>query len=397
MALAATSHAQMEFKPSTRTLAVLTALAALSSFLICAFLIWSERWHAKFSHDAIKSGPQKFHSTPVPRIGGVAIACAIGAVIAALDTADILALKVEQGFALLALSALPAFAGGLAEDLTKKVGVLARLLLTMAAGVLASLLVGATLDRLDVPGLDNLLQHWPLFAIAFTAFAVGGVANAVNIVDGYNGLVGGYSIIVLAALAWVSVLVGDHVVLLASLAMLGAMFGFLLWNWPGGRIFLGDGGAYLLGFWLAELGVLLAVRNPDVSPWFPLALMAYPIFETLFSIYRKSVVRGHSSGRPDGLHFHMLIYKRLIRSGSSQRDADGLTRRNSAVAKYFWIFTALYTALATLVWNNTILLMFFSLIFCGLYVWLYWRITRFNSPRWLITSASTTPAVRCPS
>jgi hypothetical protein len=93
----------------------------------------------------------------------------------------------------------------------------------------------------------------------------------------------------------------------------------------------------------------------------------------------------------------MLIYKRLIRSGSSQRDADGLTRRNSAVAKYFWIFTALYTALATLVWNNTILLMFFSLIFCGLYVWLYWRITRFNSPRWLITSASTTPAVRCPS
>lgn len=397
LALANASHTQMEFTPSKETLAKLTLFAALVSCLVCGFIIWTERWHGRFSHDAVQSGPQKFHAIAVPRIGGIALACAIGATLTGLNAADLLATNSVHGFALLALAALPAFGGGLAEDMTKRVGVLARLLLTITAGVLASVLVGATLDRLDVPGLDNLLQYWPLFAIAFTAFAVGGVANAINIIDGYNGLAGGYSIIALAALAWVASQVGDQVVLLASLTMLGAMAGFLVWNWPSGKIFLGDGGAYLLGFWLAEVGVLLVARNPEVSPWFPLAIMAYPIFETLFSIYRKTFVRGHSAGRPDGLHFHMLIYKRLVRGNSSQNDAIVLKRRNSAVAKYFWIFTALCSALATIFWNSTISLISLALIFCGLYVWLYWRITRFNSPRWLITSATTKSAARCPS
>lgn len=384
LALAAARHTQMEFKPSTGTLAVLTALAALSSFLIGAFIIWTERWHAKFSHDEIKSGPQKFHSTPVPRIGGVAIACAIGGVIVWLDSADILAMNAAQGFTMLALAALPAFAGGLAEDLTKKVGVLARLLLTMAAGALASLLVGATLERLDVPGLDNLLQHWPLFAIAFTAFAVGGVANAINIIDGYNGLAGAYSIIALSALAWVSFQVGDQVVLLASLTMLGAMIGFLIWNWPGGRIFLGDGGAYLLGFWLAELGVLLVVRNPQVSPWFPLVVMAYPICETLFSMYRRKIVRQHNVGHPDAMHLHQLVYHRLIRRAVGSKAPADQHRRNSAVAPYLVPPIALLMLPALLVWDRTDALLACAGLFGVTYVWLYRRIAHRRASQWMI-------------
>lgn len=377
LVLAATSHTQMEFNPSSATLAKLTLFAALISCLVCGFIIWSERWHARFSHDAVQSGPQKFHATPVPRIAGVAIACAIGATLAGLNAADLLVTDSVQGFALLALSALPAFCGGLAEDLSKKVGVLARLLLTMAAGGLASVLVGATLTNLDVPGLDHLLQYWPLFAIALTAFAVGGIANAINIIDGYNGLAGGYSIIVLLMLAWVSAQIGDQVVLLASLTMIGAISGFLLWNWPGGRIFLGDGGAYLLGFWLAELSILLVVRNPQVSPWFPMVLMAYPVFETFFSFYRKKILRNSSPGQPDGLHLHMLIYKRLARAVGS-RDPDETTSRNSRVALYVWVGTALFIGPSIFFWQNTIALMVIALCFCLAYVWLYYRIVTFR-------------------
>jgi UDP-N-acetylmuramyl pentapeptide phosphotransferase/UDP-N-acetylglucosamine-1-phosphate transferase len=384
MALTETSHQHMQSTLSPATLAKLTVFAALTSFLICAFIIWSERWHARFSHDAVDSGPQKFHSTPVPRIGGVAIACAIGAVIAALDYTDILPLKVEQGFALLALAALLAFGGGLAEDLTKKVGVLARLLLTMAAGVLASVLVGATLDRLDVPGLDNLLQYWPLFAIAFTAFAVGGVANAMNIIDGYNGLAGGYSIIALAALAWVASQVGDQVVLLASLTMLGAMAGFLAWNWPSGKIFLGDGGAYLLGFWLAELGVLLVVRNPEVSPWFPFAVMAYPVWETLFSMYRRKIIRQRHVGHPDAMHLHQLIYHRLIRCAVGSKAPTDQHRRNNAVAPYLIPPIALLMLPALLVWDHTEALLACAGLFGVAYVWLYRRIAHRRAARWMI-------------
>src|SRR5258708_21336903 len=100
-------------------------------------------------------------------------------------------------------------------------------------------------------------------------FAVGGVANSINIIDGYNGLAAGHAVIVLAAMAWVSALVGDDFLFISTLAMIGALLGFLAWNYPEGKIFLGDGGAYLLGFWLAENSVLLAVLPPDGSPCLP--------------------------------------------------------------------------------------------------------------------------------
>ena len=279
---------------------------------------------------------------------------------------------------------MPAFTGGLAEDLTKKVGVLARLLLTMAAGVLASVLIGATLTRLDVPGLDNLLQYWPLLAIAFTAFAVSGAANAINIIDGYNGLDAGYAIVALAALAWVSMQVGDQVVLLASLAMLGALFGFVVWNWPGGRIFLGDGGAYLLGFWLAELGVLLVMRNPQVSPWFPLVIMIYPIWETLFSMYRRKIIRQHQVGHPDAMHLHQLVYQRLIRKSGAPGVITKQHPRNSRVAPLLLIPVTLLMLPALLLWHRTDALLVCAGAFCVAYGWLYYRLAHWRAPRWMI-------------
>src|SRR5688572_691888 len=291
--------------PRSGSLLGIVLLAAVISLLVCWLIIRSAPLHGRYSHGTTVAGPQKFHIAPTPRVGGLAIAAALTASVLALELMEWLNPASAYGLTMLALSAIPAFAGGFGEDVTRKVGVLARLMLTFASAVFASLLVGATLDRLDTPGLDALLV-WPAFAIVFTAFAVGGVANAINIIDGYNGLAGGYAVIVLLALAWVAGQVGDPVVLTAGLAMLGALIGFLAWNYPGGKIFMGDGGAHLLGFWLAELSVLLVVRNPDVSPWFPLMLLAYPIADTLFSIYRRHILRGRSAGEADGMHLHQL-------------------------------------------------------------------------------------------
>lgn len=369
--------------PRRDALLYVALLAAVVSFLACWLIVRSGRLHGRFSHDLTATGPQKFHTVPTPRIGGVAIAAALAASVLALEPLDWLSSTSAYGLTMLALSAIPAFAGGFGEDITRKVGVLARLMLTFASAVFASLLVGATLDRLDMPGLDTLLL-WPIFAIAFTAFAVGGIANATNIIDGYNGLAGGYAVIVLAALAWVAGQVGDPVVLTASLAMLGALLGFLVWNYPGGKIFMGDGGAYLLGFWLGELAVLLVVRNPDVSPWFPLMLLAYPIVETLFSIYRKTYLRGYSPGRPDGLHFHMLIYKRLARVAVVSRQPEERMHRNSMVAPYIWAGAAIFTVPAMLFWHSTPWLVILAACFWIGYLWLYFRLASWRAPTWLI-------------
>jgi UDP-N-acetylmuramyl pentapeptide phosphotransferase/UDP-N-acetylglucosamine-1-phosphate transferase len=349
---------------------LLTGFAsAFTGYLIVRY----EALHAHWSFDPVRTGPQKFHATPTPRIGGLGVMAGLFVSLAAL-------LATEQGtsgeqFGFLLFASLPAFVGGITEDITKNVSVMARLMLTMVAAALGVWLLGAVLPRLDVPGVDTLLR-WTPFAIALTVFAVGGVANAINIIDGYNGLAAGHAVIVLAALAYVSAQVGDSFLFTSALAMLGALLGFLIWNYPKGRIFLGDGGAYLLGFWLAELSVLLVVRHPEVSPWFPMLLLVYPVFETLFSIYRRKVLQGNSPGQPDRLHLHQVIYARLTKASAGTSDSATITRQNSMVAPIGWLMSLCCAIPAVLLWKETSLLATASLIFCLGYVWLYRQILR---------------------
>ncbi len=368
-----------------KALTVVAALAIGIAFLVSYLIIISECLHGRFSGDGTDSGPQKFHATRTPRIGGIALAASMAGSLALLTALQWLTPSALEGVILLALSAIPAFAGGLGEDLTKRVGVLMRLALTISAAIAASFFVGATLDRLDVPGLDIMMQ-WPIFAIAFTAIAVGGVANAINIIDGYHGLAGGYSILVLCALAIVAAQVGDPVVLAGSVMMAGALAGLLAWNYPKGKIFLGDGGAYLLGFWLAELSVLLVTRNPAVSPWFPMVLLIYPVFETCFSMYRRKLIRGKNPGHPDALHLHQLIYLRLSRISVGSRNATEITRRNSLVARYIWSATAVFILAALTAWRSTAALVCIAAVFCVAYLWLYIRLVRWRAPSWMIAS-----------
>ena len=351
-------------------------IAAAVSFTACWAIVRFQHLHARYTLDAVDTGPQKFHTQPTPRVGGIGLALGLLAAYLFMlmmrgDTPTV------HDFGLLLLCGIPAFGGGLVEDLTKKVGVTDRLLLTMLSGAMAAWLLGAVLNRVGIPGVDRLFV-WGIVAIPFTIFAVGGVANAINIIDGYNGLVGGYSIIVLLAFALVAHMVGDALVLICSIALAAVMFGFLRWNWPGGKMFLGDGGAYFLGYLLAEISVLMVVRDRTVSPWFPLLLLVYPVFETLFSIYRKKILRGQSPGKPDGLHLHMLLYKRIVPREWRGGTAPSRLRRNSMTAKYVWIPTALFSLLAVFAAGNMPVLAGAICFFVFAYVLVYRKITRFG-------------------
>jgi UDP-N-acetylmuramyl pentapeptide phosphotransferase/UDP-N-acetylglucosamine-1-phosphate transferase len=222
-----------------------------------------------------------------------------------------------------------------------------------------------------------------VLAIAITCFAAGGVANAFNIIDGYNGLSAMVAVIILCGITYVAFQVSDYSIMIAALAMIGALLGFLVWNYPRGLIFLGDGGAYLVGFWIAELSVLLTARHPEVSKWFPLLLCFYPIFETLFTIYRRVILKRVHPGMPDASHLHQLIYMRIVRWSIGDLDGSLTTQRNAMTSPYLWVLATLAVIPAILFWRYHLVLKGFALLFAITYIWLYWRIVGFKVPKWI--------------
>lgn len=355
-------------------------LAFVVSSGVTFFVIRSARTHARFSSDADMSGPQKFHAKPVPRIGGAGIVVGLAAAL----LAALLLRGRDMGVGLVLLStAAPAFLAGLAEDLTKSQSPRRRLFFTVVSAVLAAWVLDAVIRRTDIPGVDWLVT-FAVPAWIITVFAVAGVANSINIIDGFNGLAAMCVVMMLGSIAYVAFQTQDAVIGLCALAGLGAVMGFFIWNFPAGLIFLGDGGAYFLGFYVGELSILLLGRNPDVSPLCPLLMCIYPIVETVFSMYRRKVVRGRPMGMPDGVHLHSLIYRRLMRWAVGDRTAKVLTKRNSMTAPYLWLLCMMSVVPAMIFWNNSAVLAAFIVLFGATYVFLYVRIVKFKAPGWLI-------------
>lgn len=356
--------------PNAGQIILAAAFACGVSLVVCALLIRTERWHGRYSHDGLE-GVQKFHRNPTPRIGGVAIAAAY-----ALSW-PVLPETLQELWAAIGIAGIPAFAAGLGEDLTRKVGVKARLLATMLSGLLFALFTGYVMNDVDLPGVNWLLS-FTLGGLLFTGFAMGGVANAINIIDGFNGLAAGALLIMFATFAWVGHAAGDEVVAMLAIAFGGLVLGFFVMNFPHGRIFLGDGGAYFAGFLLAALGVLLPARNPEISAWTALLICGYPVIETLASMRRKSRREGHSVGRPDRVHFHMLAHRRYARRLVPNREREHL--RNPATAVVTWVMPAITAAFSAIAWQSPLLsaALFFATV--AIYGLLY-RVMSLNAPR----------------
>lgn len=349
------------------------------SALLTLLVIKQVRLHGP-ALDSDFKGVQKVHAHKVARIGGLSIFLSV-AMSACISIWRVPSMTTWM-LSLLLCSGI-AFVGGIVEDYTGSVSALRRLILTMIAALLGYFLLDARLDR-----IDWIFTAWPLkymwLSLPITVLAVAGIANAVNIIDGFNGLASVVTICMLLSLGYVALQVNDVFVLVAALMVAGATAGFLIWNYPVGLIFLGDGGAYFIGFMLGELALLLVMRNPQVSTWYAALLLIYPAFETMFSAYRRMFIRGKSPAMPDGIHLHSLIFRRIAQWAVGRKDARALMRRNSLTSPYLWLFSLTAVIPATLFWQYTWVLMLCCLLFITSYIWLYARIVRFKSPRWMI-------------
>ena len=338
--------------------------SALASFVVAGGLVATASQHGRFTMDQ-PGAVQSFHARPTPRIGGIGIYLALLVAFATVDDSD-----TRQMLATMLLAGAPALAVGALEDITHRVGVAARLLATLASGALACELGGVVLTHLGIPLVDALLPFMPL-AMAFTAFALAGVANAFNIIDGLNGLASGTAAIALLGIAFVAAQAADAPLAFTALVLAAAIAGFWLMNFPWGKIFLGDGGAYFTGFAVAWLAVLLPMRNPSVSPWASLLICGYPVIEAVYSIIRRRF-QGHPPGQADRAHLHSLVATRLA---GRLRGVDP-TLQNSAVSLLMWICAAIPAFLGVTFSGRTPWLALSAAICLLLYHWLYRQVAR---------------------
>lgn len=243
-------------------------------------------------------------------------------------------------------------------------------------------LLGLAVPRLGLPWVDGWMAINPWLGMGVALLAVTGLPHAFNIIDGCNGLAGMVALIVCLALAHVALQVGDRALAALLVTTAAATAGFLFWNYPRGMLFAGDGGAYLWGVVIAFGSITLVQRHDLVSPWFPMLLLIYPVWETVFSMYRKWV-RGVSPGMADALHLHQLIYRRIVWGVFHDDESRRMLMRNNRTSPYLWGFTLLTVVPAVLFWKNTIVLICFCVLFVVMYVVAYLAIIRFKVPGWV--------------
>lgn len=321
-------------------------LVLLFAFALSATLVLTRGFHLKLTGDSDLGAVQKVHEVSVPRIGGIAVigSLAIFAILAVV-------LGKEAGVAsgplptLLACS-LPAFLAGLAEDITKSISPAVRLAMTILSALLGYFMLAAGVANTGVGAIDHLLQ-FGFVALPVTLVAVAGVSNSINLIDGYNGLASGVCCSALLGIAALTYSAGDTAMMEAAFVCVAALLGFMAWNFPFARIFLGDGGAYFIGFVIAELGLLVVMRDRSVSPWTVLLLVAYPVTETLFSVARRRFVTHTRAAEPDAQHLHHLVNQWVCAQAWSTDTLLG-DLRNPLTTIVLWLFNA--TAVVPAVW-----------------------------------------------
>ena len=306
-------------------LADILAAASLNAFLLsaaCSALIvaFGRRLAQAFDWRSDLTELQAVHDTPTPRLGGVGVLLAIG--LGAIDWfGDAV---VQANYWLFIVSHAPVAAAGLIEDTFGSVRPRWRLLAAELSGILLVAIFGQWLPRVGVPGVDWAMAAWPILAIGFTIFACTGVTHAVNLIDGVHGLCGMWAVAASLCLAMVAQQAGLDAHVQALMLFCCAVLGFLAVNYPMGKIFLGDAGAYTVGHALAWIAVSIVWLSADVAPFALLLIFLWPVVDTLYAIARRL-----TNGRPifaaDAEHIHHIIYRMLHHGGLPRGVANPLS------------------------------------------------------------------------
>lgn len=274
------------------------ASVLMATVFLCLFAINSKRslLNRRARKDMLQT--QRSHSTATPRLGGAVIFAAV------VLTAFFVDGFFGERYAKFALAMLPMIGVTLWEDMIRPTSPQIRLSATLASCFLTVMTLQVWLPSLDI----SLIDPWMTGGAGaiITVLFVASTVNGFNLVDGLNGLCAGIALAVFISFHLIANAVGHGFMSHITLNLAVATAGFLIFNFPRAKLFLGDTGAYVIGFVISWFGVSLCYRFPEVSPWAIFLVLAYPLSELVLSFARR-LLSGRSPFQPDTSHIHHLV------------------------------------------------------------------------------------------
>jgi len=331
----------------------------LSLFLngLVAYL-WYKKFYQKIglkTYQAI----QRIHLNETPRLGGFIFILSLVSFIFYSDPNEsILFLKC------ILLCLIPIIIVGLKEDLFHNVEPSARLISLLFVGWLFRVKYSGPLPNLaDVPLIGKLffIQGGVSF---FYILSMATVANGMNLIDGVNGLCGAVTLSILSALLFLSYKTNDIAMLSLVFSLILLLIPFMIMNYPYGRIFLGDLGAYSLGLIVSMLTIIIFGRHPEVPSWGAVLILIYPTTEVIFSIIRR-VLKGSSIHYPDKAHLHLKLFNFFRPQPAYKKIANALVTPSLSV---LWLFPLIAI---TWTYEKPIFILISIIMFVMCYVFLY--------------------------
>jgi UDP-N-acetylmuramyl pentapeptide phosphotransferase/UDP-N-acetylglucosamine-1-phosphate transferase len=280
--------------------ALLFSLISLVLNGLVAYL-WHRKVYKKLGLKTYKA-VQRIHLNETPRLGGLIYLISLIGYVSYCDASEsILLLK------LMLVCLVPIIFIAIKEDLFHNVEPATRILsLIFVAGLFIAKFTGSFPDLAHIPiiGKILLLQGGISF---FYILSMVAISNGMNLIDGVNGLCGAVAISILGALLFLSYKTSDTAMLSLIFSLIIIFIPFMLVNYPYGKIFLGDLGAYSLGLIVSMLTIIFFGRHPEISPWGAVLILIYPATEVIFSLLRRTV-KGVSIYSPDKDHLHLKLF-----------------------------------------------------------------------------------------
>tara|TARA_B100000886_G_scaffold311163_1_gene246357 strand:+ start:568 stop:1617 length:1050 start_codon:yes stop_codon:yes gene_type:complete len=315
----------------------------------------------KFLDDDFKK-KQSFHTEPTPRYGGILIFLSFA--ISLYLTREISTLYSVVLFFVLTNVVL-----GTLDDIRLIFNPISKFCIFLILNISLIFFFDLKIKQFDVFFLDYLNNNI-YFSVIITFISIFFVINGSNLIDGFNGLLGIHSFLIVVVLTSVTYDQLDPDILLINYAFMLSVCIFLFYNIPKAKIFLGDGGSFFIGCFISTIIIAIYNLSENISPFFFAILIYYLFFEIFFSVFRK-IAQKKNPFYPDRKHLHMLLYQYLKLSNINFNNYNFLT---SLIINFFYLITVIPTFLF---FDNNLICQIYFFILISIYLFIYFYLTNY--------------------